>query len=207
MPSTRAFTACLFVLAAEAHAQIRTHSLCFRGRPLPACQSFVLLEPNGSERFLATRGIPLAGTSNTKDPYGFAAIDVGAMVNRPDRTAIGGTVHVGAEPGGRRRLALELRRRRWLTDRIAFDLGAGPLEINGRNSLVPFQPGAGYGVTSHAGLVLMDLATLTVGADLVQNRRTQFAPAVGARLGSWASVGTVLAATGLAALVGAALRD
>lgn len=171
MLPTRALTVGLFLVAAAAQAQVRPEPLCFRGRPLPACQSFLLVELAGDGQVFATSGIPVAGQTNTTKPDGYVSIDLGAMVNS-DRTAIGGTAEIGIGQRHLRRLALELRHRRWLSDRIAFDVGAGPLEINGRESYALLQPGAGYGATAHAGLVLMDLATVTTSVDLVQGRRT-----------------------------------
>jgi len=129
------------------------------------------------------------------------------MVNRSDRTAIGATAQIGGGPGDLRRVALEFRHRRWLTDRIALDLGAGPLEINDRKSFVPFQRGAAYGAAAHAGLVLMDLTTLTTSVDLVHGGSTQLTLSAGGRLGSYATIGSALVVGGLGALVGAALRD
>lgn len=208
MHLTRAITVCLFALAAVAQAQAKKEpSFCFRGRPLPTCGAFLILEPGASGQVVRAGGIPIASPSNSKDPNGFVTIDLGAMVNRPDRSAIGATAELGVGQRSSRRLALELRRRQWLSDRIAFDLGAGPVEINGRESFVPLQPGAGYGATAHAGLVLMDLATVTTSVDLVQGRRTQLSLSLGGRLGSYAGVATTLVLTGLGALVGAALRD
>lgn len=208
MHLTRAITACLFALAASAQAQVTTEPpFCFRGRPLPTCGSFLVLEPGASGQVVRAGGIPVASPSNNNDPNGFVTIDLGAMVNRPDRTAIGGTVELGIGQRSTRRLALELRRRKWLSDRIAFDLAAGPVEINAKESSVPLQPGAAYGATAHAGLVLMDLATVTSSIDAVQGRRMQLSLSLGGRLGSYAGVATTLVLAGLGALVGAALRD
>jgi hypothetical protein len=129
------------------------------------------------------------------------------MTNHSDRTAIGGSVEAGIGQRHLRRFVLEFRHRRWLSDRIAFDLGAGPVEINGKETFALFQPGAGYGATAHAGLVLMDLVTVTSSVDLIQGRRTQLALSAGGRFGSYATVVTTLLGAGLGALVGAALRD
>lgn len=207
MLSMRSVTVCFLALAAAAQAQVRTQPLCFRGRPLPACESFLLFELGGIGQFAATGGIPVAGQSNAKDPNGFVSLDVGAMTNRPDRTAIGGSLELGIGQRHLRRIAVEVRRRQWLSDRIALELGTGPLEVNGRETFALLEPGAAYGATVHGGLVLMNLATLTMTVDVVQGRRTQLALSAGGRLGSYATIATALVGAGLGALVGAALRD
>ncbi len=147
------------------------------------------------------------GPANIEDANGTVAVDVGLMVNRANRTAIGGTVHVGGEPKGRRRLALEARRRSWLSDRVAFDVGAGPLEVNTGKAFPPFHSGAAYGATSHTGLVFMDLVSVTASLDVVHGTRTQATLSLGGRLGSYAGAGAGLIVGGFAAVVGAAMRD
>jgi hypothetical protein len=208
MISTRALIVCVSIGAVAAQAQVQTRPLCFRGQPLPACRTFLLFELGELGQASTAAGILPGIPSNREDPNWYGSIDVGAMVNRSDRTAVGGTAEVGVGQGDRRRLALELRRRQWLSDRTAVDLGAGPLELNGRNSFVPLQPGATYGATAHAGLVFMDLATATAATDFAYRGHPQVTVLFGGRFGSYAGVAaTLVVAIGVGAVIALGPRD
>lgn len=173
---------------------------CFRGHPLPTCDRFLLFEFGGSGRAFTTNRV--AGSQQVdvaQDGNGFATLDIGFMRNRLDGTALGGTLQIGAGDASRRRLALEVRRRQWLTGRLALDVGAGPLEINTRKAFRPFAAGAGYGLTSHAGLSLMDLITVTTNVDVVSGGRPQLTLMFGGRFGSFPAVGAAVLGALLAA--------
>lgn len=186
----------------------QSNGFCLRGKPLPACESFLLFEVGGAERAFVTNPAPIIGEENAaKERNGYVFVAVGGMKNRSDSTAIGGTLEVGAGDGSRRRLALEIRRRTWLSNSVAFDLGAGPLEINTDRRYRPFATGAGYGATSHAALVVSDLVALTGGIDVIHAQRTELAISVGARLGSYPAAGVALVAGALGILVASAMRD
>jgi hypothetical protein len=192
--------ACPAIVAAQAPLPAPvTSPFCFRGRPLPICDSFLLFEFGGNGRLFTTHQVPGGQQVDVAEAgNGFAALDIGAMVNRPNGTAVGGSIQIGSEDASRRRLALEARHRTWLTRTLAVDVGAGPLEINTRKSFAPLSRG-GYGITTHAGLVVMDLATVTTSVDLVRGQRTQFTLNAGGRLGSYPAAALIFLVSLLAA--------
>jgi len=174
---------------------------CFRGKPLPACTDFFLLELDNTWGIVAHPQFS-GNSAVSEDGRKIVNLGAGVMHNLSVRRAVGGAVSVGWGEWPRRRYAAELRERRWLSSRRAIDLGAGPLLVSTYNSANDANsPGRlGVGMTSHVGLVLGDLVTLTAGVDYVHSpsaaaaqsdplarSRNQVAFTAGGRLGSWAS--------------------
>jgi hypothetical protein len=175
------------VMAAQTATPPDSNSFCFRGRPLPACRSFLLLEIGTGGRLLPSHQ-PADNSLVPEEGGNFGAVTIGMMRNRPDRTAIGGALEVGGGEWPRKRYAIEYRRRKWLNNWVAIDAAAGPLMIDTHGSTEPLAGGTNYGLTSHVGLVLGDLATVTTGLDLVHSQHHQVTLTGGARLGSWGTL-------------------
>lgn len=189
------------VMAAQTKPPPDSGTFCFRGRPLPACNGFLLLEIGGSGRVLPSHQ-PAGNSAVAEDGGNIGMFAIGMMRNRPDRTAIGGALELGWGEWPRKRYAIEFRRRKWLNNWVAFDAAAGPLMINTVNSESAFGGSVNYGLTSHAGLVLGDFATVTTGLDFVRSNRNQVTLTAGGRLGSWGTLSA--AALGVVFLLGLA---
>lgn len=115
---------------------------CFRGRPLPACKSFWIVEMQGSE--------PIAQTSRRVRVYsdfertGFGSVfereqaafgsvlewSLGHMANLGEKYALGGVVTGGTGNGGSGLTGLKVRLRRWLTADLSLEAEAGALWSN-----------------------------------------------------------------------------
>ena len=176
---------------------------CLRGHPAPRCASFLLYELGYYRR--------LAGTMSERGPYpsdisqpeldDHVALEVGAMSNRGDHDAVGGTLLLGFSTGvAGSRLALKGRYRRWAKDgRGSVDVSAGVLRAE-----IPRQyPQSGaeaYGLTGDVALGYADLAAVTLRADAVRaDGRTSASLYAGARLGSYPAAGaTVVFAAAIA---------
>ena len=109
---------------------------CFRGRPLPACKTFWIVEMQGS--------LPVAQTSRTlrfssdpgrSDSPQFSEVklpafdnlldwNLGHMANLGDRYALGGVVTVGTGNGDGLS-GLKVRLRRWLSADLSVEAEAG----------------------------------------------------------------------------------
>ncbi len=102
---------------------------CFRGRPLPACKSFWIVEMQGST--------PLAQTSRTAQNFAppryaqeaFSSVlewNLGHMVNMSPTYAIGGVITAGTGDSGYL-TGLKLRVRRWLHPDLSLEAEGGLL--------------------------------------------------------------------------------
>ncbi|MEO7996540.1 MAG: hypothetical protein ABI852_03800 [Gemmatimonadaceae bacterium] len=108
---------------------------CWRGRPQPACDAFLLTEVNFFRSVINPSGkysttYLIDGVSQTyvyelhPSEWKFST-EVGGMVNRGKSTAVGGTLLLDVGPDGAS-IGLKARYRRWLTpEGIALDFGAG----------------------------------------------------------------------------------
>ncbi len=122
------------------HADASQQVGCFRGRPLPACKSFWIVEMQGSE--------PIAQTSRTvREVYSvfdaqrnasvgvyenqrtaFAPVlewTLGHMANLGEKYALGGVVTGGTGNGGSGLTGLKVRLRRWLSSDFSLEAEAG----------------------------------------------------------------------------------
>lgn len=155
---------------------------CWRGRPLPACRSIWITESG-----------PRVGAHEAfSNGHVGSASAVGLLVNRSPRAAVGATLDfsTGSE-SGTFRLAFVPRYRRWLSEAVALDIGAG-IAFLGEGTQA-----AGYkGLTALAALNYRGLVSLTAA---LESRRasgfgTQTAATIGVRgtgwLGALAAVGS-----------------
>ena len=183
----------------------RGDRLCWRGRPVPACDKFWITEVSAQ--------YPYATTSTTyRYDYGsYTRQDVGSqlfwtigpMFNTSPNRALGVTVSAGFVNDGSR-VAVEGRRRYWTAQQSAFDLSLGAVRMN-----VPPLPGhyqqPSYGLTGGAYLVGGDLIHINGRGDLlVSDGRIRAGGSVGAGLGTYGAVGATIVLGLLVAAVAAA---
>lgn len=128
---------------------------CFRGRPLPSCRRFWIVESGFGVRL--NRGAYESGPS---DPDKLASMELGMMRNLTTGTALGATAFlgIGDQITGNTGVLVGVkpRYRRWLGPRFSLDLSTGPFYVlsgpANANTL---------GATAHAGVNLGDWAGLT----------------------------------------------
>lgn len=192
--------ACIPIFSEAGNAQIQPgaspadESFCWRGRPAPACRTFLLAEGNVYT--------PVAGSRYTRQPYGtgpqtrsleltwYVAWELGAMRNLDANDAVGASAMLGGDANGAR-WALKGRYRRWLDESTALDVGAGVLGA-GRSVPREGQPGNDHvpavGLTGDVSLGLSEWASLGVRADVLFSEEGEDGPAtayyVGTRLGT-----------------------
>jgi hypothetical protein len=124
--------------------------------------------------------------------------DVGIMWNHGASWAVGGSLYGGAlvDYAFTVRLGAKARIRKWLTEGMAIDLGAGPLVGS-----VPLGGGSyvmGVGITTSAELVFTDRVSIINTVEwMPHNGGTDTAWYLGGRLGSWPGV----IASGIAAVL------
>ena len=113
------------LLTSVAHAQEpagASPAACFRGRPLPTCSGFWIVESGLAVRLNSTVGLG-------QTMPGLATFEVGWMRNRGERTALGATASFGVGPqpgfGTGYYLAIKPRWRRWLSPTTSLDLSPG----------------------------------------------------------------------------------
>jgi hypothetical protein len=157
---------------------------CWRGRPLPQCDSFWISEVGVDFVVTTPRERASLGTQTKKvDNFGTGAVlTVGPMFNTGPLRAWGGTLSLSTVSNGAGG-ALEVRRRWWTPEGSSFDLTFGPLATPigraGRNSAVE------YGLTSAGYLVGGDVVNLRGRVDLVlTGRHPILGTSIGAGLGS-----------------------
>lgn len=102
---------------------------CLNAKRYPACCSYWVFD----------LGIGLSTSSNSfANSYSRGAnvilfTDLGYMINRNEKTSIGGTLF-GAVGGDRERAGVRFRYRRWLNDNTTLDFSPGILFIGGSSS-------------------------------------------------------------------------
>ena len=115
---------------------------CFRGRPLPACKSFWIVEMQGSSPVAQTSrsvirvysdptrsGLPQASEYQLRTFDNVLEWNLGHMANLGDKYALGGVVTVGS--GNDDALSgLKVRVRRWLNSDLSVEAEAGALWTN-----------------------------------------------------------------------------
>jgi hypothetical protein len=106
---------------------------CFRGRPLPACRSFLVFEIQKTQPLVQTRRTIFEGPGGPVYPIPEFGEGVewtlGLMWNVSSRIAVGGAFTTGL--GVRTPLGVRLRGRRWLSDEISVELEGGLLRETG----------------------------------------------------------------------------
>lgn len=117
---------------------------CLRGRPLPACKSFWLIEMQGSTAVVqTTRMVSYGGDLQTAtDAFGeVLEWNLGHMVNVSPTFAVGGVLTVGS--GSSDALTgLRLRARHWLSDDLSVELEGGLLKTTAGGAAYPGTNGA-----------------------------------------------------------------
>jgi hypothetical protein len=144
---------------------------CLRGKPLPDCRSFWVLEMQGLTPLgQTTRTVTWSGGG---EPYSYPVEafstqvewNLGHMVNLSNGTAVGGVFTVGS--GGPDPLTgLRLRGRKWLTKDLSVELEAGLL----RSDLGGSFYGGANGWTSDVRLNIRDQGSFFLRYDGVSVR-------------------------------------
>lgn len=167
---------------------------CLRGRPRPACSTFLISEFLVGSRF---------SESQYAETLVIAHWEYGLMGNVGDRTAVGGTA-LGAITGGGGRLALKARYRRWLGSSWSLDVAPGVVVAAGSGGQDADLRGPGF--SGHLGLMWRDFAGVSLLFEAVPFRQpetgipgTDAAFGIGGRLGS--PVGGILGAATFLGLV------
>lgn len=100
---------------------------CFRGRPLPACKSFWIVEMQGTTPLAQTTrqvaysdGLPVPVESYESQ----LEWNLGHMANLNPKFALGGVITLGT-PGGSLLSGIKARARRWLNDDVSIELEGG----------------------------------------------------------------------------------
>ncbi len=128
--------------------------LCFKGRPMPWCRSFLVTELGYRYRLNEPEGV----SNRTSTTW-----DVGWMTNRSESLALGGTVFFGVQTSALRTVGLKPRLRRWLTGGLSVDVSAG-LAFPVRDPLA--SPAFSAAFTGDVGLNLSDVWQLTGGFEI-----------------------------------------
>ena len=168
--------------------------LCWRGKPLPECTSFWITEFGIDASRWSTRSI-VAENYGGGDVYRYIDRDfdsrlvwtLGPMFNTGPRAALGGTVSI-SPLGQRYRGALEVRRRWWSDDLMAFDVSAGALRMGVHSGTGPPYRYE-YGLTAGALIVGADLVEVNGRVDvLVSGRKPRAGASLGLGGGSYVAV-------------------
>lgn len=177
----------------------RSSKNCWRGKPRPFCDQFLITEIGAYRRLLrpsTTITVPKTGIgqpdtySYNKEPNrAFVSIEVGGMKNLSDRSAIGATAvfsWLGAEGGA----GVKARYRRWLSPNgIALDIGAG---VESRPYEVYLGKEESPGFTSDIAINAADYLSVVARYDLLRiNGRTKPELSLGVRAGSIPAAFTV----------------
>jgi hypothetical protein len=191
---------------------------CLRGRPLPACRSFWIVEMQGTQPLIQsqrTTRLP-GGADVLRDTFEETLEwNVGHMVNVSPTFAVGGVLTVGTGNDDAFRGA-RIRGRRWLTPNVSLELEAGVIQGNASGTRYPGVTGP----TADLRLNVRDQGSFYVRWDALtldplsypgdpgfyDPGGTQNAVSVGASLGSIpALIGTGALAVAYAVLLGALL--
>ncbi len=135
---------------------------CFRGKPLPQCRHFWVVEFGLGARLddppssLASEGEPVI------------TVELGQMFNLDRRSAVGGALYLGSDEEWSR-FGLKPRYRRWLGRRTSLELAPGVLIAGEHNALEPEYPG----FTGHLGVNLADWLAVVGQVEVVRFRRSR----------------------------------
>lgn len=183
--------------SAPAPVNAQRAPICFRGRALPRCRAFFLTEASYLRRLVGTRrSYEESRFGGERYPITIRDLDdqhlsweVGYMVNRGSRRAVGATLMMGTGDAGGR-VAVKGRYRYWIDEGDAsLDLSLGVARAGVRNRDF-FGVSRGTGLTADVALGVGDFAAFTARAELLRARgRTAGAVHGGVRLGSYPAVG------------------
>lgn len=104
---------------------------CLRGRPLPSCKSFWLVEMQGYTPLVQSTRPVSYGPGTPSDVQSFESNlewNVGHMVNLTPTFALGGTLSIGPRGGSGIFTGAKLRARRWISPDWSLELVGGLLE-------------------------------------------------------------------------------
>ncbi|KPK83120.1 MAG: hypothetical protein AMS25_01145 [Gemmatimonas sp. SM23_52] len=127
--------------------------LCFKGRPLPRCRSFLITELGVRYRLNAPDVLHRTGMT----------WDVGWMSNRSESLALGGTVFFGVQTSALRTVGLKPRLRLWLDEALSVEVSAG-VAYPVRDPLA--SPAFNAAFTGDVGLNLSDVFQLSGGFEI-----------------------------------------
>jgi len=137
------------------HSQ-HSRALCWRGKPLPECRSFLITEMGVMAR--------LDDDPFLSDDWFFFTFDLGWMKNVSPREALGFSGYALAADTSR--LGVRGRYRRWLSRHTAIDISPGIL-LSGEDPGVDYDPpGFVLGASANLG----DLIALTLEAEYARFR-------------------------------------
>lgn len=116
----RAVVLMIVTLAGTAGATPSWAGIAFRGKSLPECRDYLILEDNYAYR--------VSGSSD-EDRTHYAFGEFGWMRNRSERWALGGTVLLGfrGHYSGELRTGAAVRARRWMGADRSLDISLGPI--------------------------------------------------------------------------------
>jgi hypothetical protein len=185
------------VVSSVAHLHPLAAQSCLTPHPLPRCRSYWITE---------------AGLSVRLDPHpetesGSATLELGYMVNRSPRSALGAAVFLrGGEPVGG--IGFRPRYRRWLNSHVSLDVAPGVvLKTLGGGQFTLRAPtfSGQVGLNLGSGLALtgqVDVARNAAGT-FANGSSTDVAWYAGGRLGGGLGVAGILGFFALGALVAA----
>lgn len=136
--------------------------MCFRGQPLPACQTFWLTE-FGYYRTIHSTDFP----PRTQNDW-YLSGEIGFMANMNQRYAIGLSGVFGGVNSGSR-FGIKPRFRMWLRNRVSVDVAPGILLSGGDNRYEPQFPG----FTGHIAVNFADLGALTLHLDVIPYEKSR----------------------------------
>ena len=135
----------------------KAKTFCFHPKAKPECGSFLITEFGYAYRF-----------DRSSDNRQYLTWELGWMMNRNKRSALGGTVLFGLDQGFENsRFALKPRFRWWLTKTESLDLGAGILLPAGKNHSF-ISPS----YTGHVGFNVGDSFALTGQVEISRRAKT-----------------------------------
>jgi len=169
---------------ADSQRQSAPRLRCYRGKPAPACHTFVITELGYYPVLWSSSATYARFASDTaryrvKDFGSHGAFEIGMMRNTNARTAVGATVLFGIDPNGTR-YGAKLRYRRWLTpDGLSADFATGVVSGTFREfSRTTI-------LTGDAALNISDYGALVARVEMARaGARTPSALYGGVRLGS-----------------------
>jgi hypothetical protein len=184
---------------------------CWRGRPLPACRGFFVVEAQGSMPVWSSRSTIRIATFRPETFESQLDWNLGFMVNVSEWWAVGGVITVGT--GSSDPLTgIKARARRWIQPGLSAEIQAGALRTDAAGG---FAQTPLWGATADARLNVKDWGSLFVrwdgvdvpaqaspDGDVFEEGRFHQGLYVGAGAGStWAVAGTAAGFVVLLALV------
>ncbi len=144
---------------------------CFRGRPLPECKSFWIVELAGLWPLAQTsREVTfLGGNSSEEEAFGLSGeLNIGHMVNLSDRIAVGGSISVGSGTRGTYTRIVS-RARRWMSSDWSVEASAGLLRTN-----AGYAPNQDSGATAGVRVNIRDEGSFFIRGEILPmpERRT-----------------------------------